>query len=101
MKKVKEEAKNKDDISFAPMAMPMLSGPGSISLLISMYIENPSWDMRILIALAVLFTGIIVVGILLLSPKLFKILGFGGLKAIDKIDIEIVNVAIKLKCRRN
>jgi multiple antibiotic resistance protein len=52
--KVKDEAIEKEDISFAPLAMPMLSGPGSISLLIGMYAENPDWSARGVIIAAVL-----------------------------------------------
>ena len=45
-RKVKEEALVKDDISFSPLAMPMLSGPGSISYLIGVFASNPGWDAR-------------------------------------------------------
>ncbi len=83
--KVKEEALEKEDISFAPMAMPMLSGPGSISLLIGMYAENVQWEDRFLIAGVILATGVIVYGILRSSPYLFKLLGLGGIKAMSRI----------------
>lgn len=82
---VKEEALEKEDISFAPMAMPMLSGPGSISLLIGMYAENVAWENRLLIASVVITTGILIYGILRYSPYLFKVLGLGGIKALSRI----------------
>ena len=41
--KVEAEAIEKEDISFSPLAMPMLAGPGSISLLISMAAESTSY----------------------------------------------------------
>ena len=84
-KKVREEALEKEDISFSPMAMPMLSGPGSISLLISMYSEYPGWDNRLLIAGSILIMGFVVYLILRSSPYLFKLLGVAGLKALSRI----------------
>ncbi len=84
-KAVKTEAKEMDDISFAPMAMPMLSGPGSISLLISLYAENPLIADKITIAATVVVMGLIVFLILKSAPILFRILGHSGLKAISRI----------------
>ena len=84
-KKVKQEAMVKDDISFAPMAMPMLSGPGSISLLIGLYAEYTQWPDRFVIAGGIIFTGLIVFLILRASPNLFRLLGVGGIKAISRI----------------
>lgn len=84
-KKVEAEALEKDDISFAPMAMPMLSGPGSISLLISMFAEYTITQERLLITGVIIFTGILIFLILKASPLLFRILGHSGLKAIARI----------------
>lgn len=84
-KKVKAEAMEKEDISFSPMAMPMLSGPGSISLLISWYTVNDAWQDKLMIC-GVVFTSAFLVFITLRSaPILFKVLGRGGLKAISRI----------------
>lgn len=83
--KMKEEAKQKEDISFSPLAMPLLSGPGSISLLISLYSMNESWEARGII-LAVLFAlGLIVYVMLLSAPLIAKLLGEAGMKAITRI----------------
>ena len=84
-KKVKEEALEKEDISFAPMAMPLLSGPGSISLLISMFAEHTDWTSRGIIGGVIAFTGLTVYFILRISPKLFKFFGVAGIKAISRI----------------
>ncbi|MFK8101082.1 MAG: MarC family protein [Saprospiraceae bacterium] len=84
-KQVKAEALVKEDISFAPMAMPMLSGPGSISLLISLNAANPAWQDQLLITGVIIVTGIIIYFILNLSPLLFRVLGVAGLKAISRI----------------
>jgi len=84
-KKVREEALEKEDISFSPMAMPMLSGPGSISLLIGMYAEHPSWDHRLIIIGALFVLSVLVYFILRSSPALFRLLGVAGLKALSRI----------------
>ncbi len=84
-KQVRKEAMEKDDISFAPMAMPMLSGPGSISLLLGIYLETPDWGDKMLVALSILTMGALVIGILLVAPKLNKLLGVAGLKAISRL----------------
>ncbi len=83
--KVKNEAMTKEDISFAPLAMPMLSGPGSISLLIGMYSENPAWDARGVIIAAILILGLSIYLILRASPMLYRVMGVAGLKALSRI----------------
>jgi len=83
--KVTEEALSKDDISFSPMAMPLLSGPGSISLLIGLYAEHTATTDRLLIAGVVLLVGFSVFMILRSSPYLFRLMGEAGIKALSRI----------------
>ena len=83
--KVKKEAMTKEDISFTPMAMPMLSGPGSISLLIGYFSEFNDMSNRFIIAGVIIFTGVLIYFILRSSPLLFKVLGESGLKAVARI----------------
>ena len=46
--KIKEESDKKDDISFSPLAMPLLAGPGSMSFLITLYASrNDDWHLAI------------------------------------------------------
>jgi multiple antibiotic resistance protein len=82
---VRAEALEKEDISFSPMAMPMLSGPGSISLLISIYADTANWMDRGVVAFAVVVTAGIVLGILRSAPWLNKLLGVTGLKSLSRI----------------
>jgi multiple antibiotic resistance protein len=82
---IQEEASLKEDISFTPMAMPMLSGPGSISLLIGMAVESDGYaDHLVIIGSVVAMAGIIW-AILRYSPYLFRVLGVAGLKALSRI----------------
>ena len=84
-KKVREEALEKDDISFSPMAMPMLSGPGSISLLIGYYDAYPELTQRLTVIGVIVALAVVIYGILISSPALFRVLGFGGLQALTRI----------------
>lgn len=83
--KVKEEAMEKEDISFTPMAMPMLSGPGSISLLIGFFASYSDINDKLVIASVIVVMGLIIYTILRFSPILFKMLGRAGLKAVARI----------------
>jgi multiple antibiotic resistance protein len=82
---VEKEAMEKEDISFTPLAMPLLSGPGSISLLISMNAELTDWISRLVIVAVILATSFLVYLILRLAPFLLQLLGVAGLKAISRI----------------
>lgn len=82
---IEEEAQEADDISFTPMAMPMLSGPGSISLLISLFVEQSEWVSRGLIIGVVVAMAALIWVVLHFAPALFKLLGRGGLAALSRI----------------
>jgi multiple antibiotic resistance protein len=83
--KVEAEAIEKEDISFSPLAMPMLAGPGSISLLISMAAESTSYTTYFHIVAAILLLGMVTYFIFLFSPKLFHLLGRSGISALSRI----------------
>ena len=82
---VKEEALEKEDISFTPLAMPLLSGPGSISLMIGYYSIYTDWTNRFVVIGALVVVAIIVYVILRASPMLFRLLGVAGIRAISRI----------------
>ncbi|HMP30787.1 MAG TPA: MarC family protein [Saprospiraceae bacterium] len=83
--KVKEEALHKQDISFSPMAMPMLSGPGSISLLITYFNEYEEISYKVGIAMMIILSGFIVFLTLRAAPFLDKFLGVSGQRAVSRI----------------
>jgi multiple antibiotic resistance protein len=84
-KGVLEEGIIKEDISFTPLAMPMLSGPGAIAVSISMYTTALSiWDM-LLIFISILLVAISTFIILYFSNRLTRYLGKAGLSALSRI----------------
>lgn len=84
-KKVKAEAMRKEDISFSPMAMPMLSGPGSISLLIGYFDAYASLEERLTVLAVIVSLAVICYAILAASPALHRLLGVAGLQALTRI----------------
>lgn len=93
---IEAEGVEKEDISFTPMAMPMLAGPGSISLLIGMAAENEIWTDRFVIVGAVFAMAFIILLVLRYAPLLFRILGKAGVKALSRI-IGFLVVAIGIE----
>ena len=84
-KSVRREAREKDDISLTPLAIPLLAGPGSISLLISLYSKITMWQEYLIIVGVVIAVGIATLGILIVSPRLVSFLGAAGLNSISRI----------------
>lgn len=82
---VQEEALEKEDISFTPLAMPLLSGPGSISLMIGYYSIYTDWTDRGIVIGALITIGLVIYFVLRTSPFIFKFLGVAGIRAISRI----------------
>jgi multiple antibiotic resistance protein len=82
---VKKTQEDTADISFSPMAMPMLSGPGSISYLIAQYNHYSTWTERSTIFAAIVACTFLVYLSLRSAPLLFKVIGAGGLNSIARI----------------
>lgn len=79
------EAIEKADISFTPLAMPSLSGPGAISVVIGLGSLVEEWYDYGFIALGILLVAVIVFVVLRSATKLVKVLGVNGLHAMTKI----------------
>lgn len=92
-KKVEQEIKVRNDIALTPLAMPMLAGPGSISLLITFYQEHHSAKDIIASCLAILAVSLIIYIMLKSAHYLSKILGTSGIVAISRI-IGFLTIAI-------
>jgi multiple antibiotic resistance protein len=82
---VKEDIKNRSEISLTPLAIPMLAGPGTISLLISYNQEYKLSTDVISILLAILLSTISIYLILKSSYLIVKLLGASGINALSRI----------------
>jgi multiple antibiotic resistance protein len=83
--KVEEESRSKDDISFSPLAMPLLSGPGSMSLLINLSLQTQSWVDKIVVILSIFTVSLAIYLIFLLAPRILKYMGEAGIRSMSKI----------------
>ena len=95
-KKVEVDIQNRNDIALTPLAMPMLAGPGSISLLIAFYQEHQKTEEIIFSVLAILAVSILIFLILRSAHYLAKILGSSGIVAISRI-IGFLTIAIGIQ----
>lgn len=95
-KKIENEAQQRNDIALTPLAMPMLAGPGSISLLIAFYQEHNSTNELIIATLAILTIAISIFIILRSAHYLSQILGASGIVAISRI-VGFIVVAIGIQ----
>ena len=88
----KETSEHQGDIAFTPLAMPMMSGPGSISVVLSMSDEvaNQASLTEMLIGYIVVAIGIVITvlscwAVLRSSSKIVKILGKSGIDVMTKL----------------
>ncbi|MFT5254059.1 MAG: MarC family membrane protein [Flavobacteriales bacterium] len=84
-KKVESDAQKRNDIALTPLAIPMLAGPGSISLLIAFYHEHHSIPDIIFSILAIFAVAVAIFIVLKSAHYLAKILGASGIVAISRI----------------
>jgi multiple antibiotic resistance protein len=84
-KKIENEAQQRNDIALTPLAIPMLAGPGSMSLLIAFYQEHHEIKEIIISSLAILAIAVAIFVILKSAHYLARILGASGIVAISRI----------------
>ncbi len=84
-KKVTDDAQHRSDIALTPLAIPMMAGPGSMSLLIAMYQDYPEYSDKAIIVGAILILSLSVFLILRSANYLSKLLGASGIVAISRI----------------
>jgi MarC family membrane protein len=84
-KKIENEAQQRNDVALTPLAIPMLAGPGSISLLIAFYQEHHGVEEIIISSLAILAIAVVIFIILKSAHYLARILGASGIVAISRI----------------
>lgn len=92
-KKVANDAQKRNDIALTPLAIPMLAGPGSISLLIAFYQDYPDFMDKAIVCGAILAVALAIFIILRSAHYLSRILGASGIVAISRI-IGFIVIAI-------
>lgn len=80
-----EAAKEKADISFTPMAMPMLSGPGSIAVVIGLASQAEGIFDLVLVTVAIVLVALISYLILRLAPISARYIGPSGMSAVTRM----------------
>lgn len=83
--KRREEARAKRSIAFTPLAMPMLSGPGSIAVTVGFTSLARQWLDYIAIILGIVTVAIISFVTLSVSSRIVRIIGVNGMNALTKI----------------
>jgi multiple antibiotic resistance protein len=87
---IKEDSDKKEDISFSPLAMPLLAGPGSMSFLITLFSNRSDKVDEALLQDTVAVAAIILVifsiyFIFKFAPRLMKYTGQAGLTSLSKV----------------
>ncbi|MFM1893188.1 MAG: hypothetical protein RIQ90_354 [Bacteroidota bacterium] len=96
-KAIAEESRSKEDISFSPLAMPLLAGPGSMSLLINLALQYTNFSSRSVILMAVLSVSFTIYLVFSSAPFILKFLGQSGLKTMSKImGILVLSIGIQM-----
>ncbi len=96
-KKVQQDIENRNEIALTPLAMPMLAGPGSISLLIAYYQEHHETAAEIIWSCAAIVIIAVLIYIILRSAHyLAKYLGASGIVAISRI-VGFLTIAIGIQ----
>ncbi len=91
--RVKDDAFQRDSVALTPLAIPMLAGPGSISLLIGLYEEYHLFFQKILVVGAIIAVCVATFLMLRCSHYIVGFLGASGINAISRI-IGFIVIAI-------
>lgn len=84
-KKITNDAQQRSDTALTPLAIPLMAGPGAMSLMIAMYQDYPELQDKALI-IGALTTACLTVFLILRSGNyISKMLGASGIVAISRI----------------
>jgi multiple antibiotic resistance protein len=81
----REAARRKVDISFSPLAMPMLSGPGSIAVTLGFTSLATSWLDYAAIIAGIVSVAVVSYAVLRLSDRIVGLIGPVGTSALTRI----------------
>lgn len=81
----RDEAAQMDDVAFTPLAMPMLSGPGSIAVTIGMATEADGVGENLAIVVGIVMVALVSWLVLRASARVVHVLGATGMNAMGRI----------------
>ncbi|MBP5972313.1 NAAT family transporter [Brasilonema sp. CT11] len=92
-----KEAIDKEDVSFTPMAVPMVSGPGAIGVVIGFSTKASQWVDYLGCLIGIALLGILLYLCLALGEPLIEKLGSTGMGALNRIlGFLILAIAVQL-----
>ena len=83
--KEQEESESKDDIAFSPLAMPILSGPGAIAVMIGMTTDAKSWMHYPVILIVIILVSILCYVFMRLAYFIAKRMGEATMNSFNRI----------------
>jgi multiple antibiotic resistance protein len=95
-KEDEQEAREKEDITFSPLTMPLLSGPGSIAVVIGFASQAGNVVDYLVTGVAIVLVCLSSYGMLRLAPILAKVLGSTGLGVMTRM-MGFISMAISVQ----
>jgi multiple antibiotic resistance protein len=80
-----QEARAKRDVAFSPLAMPMMSGPGSIAVTVGFTSLARQWIDYVAIILGIVVVALVTYATLRLSERIVRMIGINAMNALSKI----------------
>jgi len=80
-----QEGVEKEDIAIVPLAMPVLSGPGSIAAVMVLMADQDVYPRGIAVGIAILITFVVTYVTLMMAQRLTKVLGQTGIAVTQRI----------------
>ena len=94
---IEKESRMKEDISFSPLALPLLAGPGSMSLLINLGIQTEGFANKSVVVGAIFLVSVVIYLIFSSAPFLLKYMGQTGLRTLSKImGLLVLSIGIQM-----
>ena len=84
-KKVKDDALMRSDITLTPLAIPMLAGPGTISLLITYNQVYSLLTDKLLVITSILAVSMVIFILLNISRMITRVMGASGMNSLSRI----------------
>ena len=79
------ESKELEDVSFVPLALPLLGGPGSMAVMINLSTTSTQWTDWIAVVVACAAVCVLTFFTLVESVRLVAFLGINGMNALSKL----------------